>query len=215
MNMSIQPAISLDMSNLRDQQVAWLDHIVQSTGLTITEVARAGGLHPSTLTRFRNTNDNGHTLTSSTVRKIENATRVPAYVTDIRPAIQAFTENEAHPFIAREDAGNLVESALRSAARSAQNIHLWTLKTNSLSAVGYMAGMVVAVDHDAEPRDGDAVCAQKYDYRRGTAETIFRVYRTPYLLTASMSGEPGEVEIVDNKNVVIAGVIVGGFRLRH
>lgn len=203
------------MSTLRDQQIAWLEHIVTSTGLTITEIARAGGLHPSTLTRFKAKNDAGHTLTSSTVRKIENATRVPAYVTDMRPAIQSFAENEAQPFLAREETGNPVETALRTATKAAQNIQLWTMKANTLSAMGYPAGMVVAIDHDAEPRDGDAVCAQKYDYRRGTAETIFRVYRTPYLLTAYQSGEPGEVEIVDNKNVVIAGVIVGGFRLRH
>lgn len=207
--------ISLCMSTLRDQQLAWLDHITKSSGLTITEIARAAGLNPSTLTRFKAKNDSGHTLTSSTVRKIENATRVPAYESKLMPKMQQFSEEEAAPYIALEKPQGLVESALKSAATQAGNVDLWTLKTGSLAAVGYCSGMVVVIDRGAQPRNGDAVCAQKYDFRRGTAETVFRVFRTPYLLTAYMEGEPALPEIVDGENVAIMGVVVGGFRLRQ
>lgn len=203
------------MTTLRDQQIAWLDHISKSSGLTITEIARAAKLHPSSLTRFKSKNDSGHTLTSKTVKKIEDATRVPAYESRQTPVIQAFSEEEAKPFIAMDNPGNPVETALKAATKEANHIQLWTLKTNGLAAVGYLPGMVVAVDQEATPKNGDAVCAQKYDFRRGTAETLFRVFRHPYLLTASDLGEPGQPEIVDNENVVIVGVIVGGFRLRH
>lgn len=212
--MAVGAAISVRMSTLRDQQVAWLDHITQSSGLTITEIARAAGLHPSSLTRFRSSNESGHTLTAKTVKKIEDATRVPATESRFAPRIQSFSEDEAQRYIATETT-NMVQRALKQASQEAKNVHLWTLKTNSLAAVGYTAGMVVAVDMDETPRNGDAVCAQKYDYRRGTAETIFRIYRTPYLLTAFADGEPAAPEVVDNHLVAVAGVIVGGFRLRH
>jgi SOS-response transcriptional repressor LexA len=212
--MTAGAAISSRMSTLRDQQIAWLDHITETSGLTITEIARAAGLHPSSLTRFRAKDDHGHTLTSKSVKKIEDATRVPAYERKSKATISAFSEDEATPFVAMDASGNPVETALRIAAKEANHIHLWTLKTASLAAMGYLPGMVVAVDQQMQARNGDCVCAQKYDFRRGTAETVFRVYRTPYLMTAFTHGEPGQPEIVDNENVAIMGVIVGGFRLR-
>ncbi|WP_377299649.1 LexA family protein [Rhizobium sp. SGZ-381] len=212
--MGLQAAISIRMTTLRDQQLAWLNHIGQSANMTLTEIARAAGLTPSTLTRFANNNENGHTLTAKTVKRIEDATRVPAYESRVIPRVQTFSEDEAQRYVAAE-AKSPMEKALRQASQEARNVHLWTLKTNSLAAVGYSAGMVVVVDQDETPRNGDAVCAQKYDYRRGTAETIFRVYRTPYLLSAFLDAEPLMPEIVDNENIAIAGVVVGGFRLRH
>ncbi|WP_292055486.1 helix-turn-helix transcriptional regulator [Martelella sp.] len=213
MNMLARAAIPVGMSTLREQQLAWLEHITSASGLTLTEVARKAGLHPSTLTRFWSRDDDGHTLTSSTVAKIEQATRVPAYEAS-HPKITAFAENEATPFVPVND-NNPVEAALKLAAERSTDIHLWSLKTGTLSAVGYPSGMIVAVDQAMTPRAGDAVCAQIYDFRRGTAETVFRVFRAPYLLSAAASGEPSQPELVDNERVVIAGVIVGGFTLRR
>ena len=215
MNIVLEAAISLRMNGLREQQLAWLDHIVETSGLSLTQIARVAHLDPSSLTRFRNRNDSGHALTAKTVKKIEDATRVPAYESKIKPVIQSFGEEEAQPFLTIENPDNPVEAALGLATKQAKQIHLWTLKTNSLGAIGYHQGMVVAVDTDTAPRNGDAVCAQKYDFRRGTAETIFRVFRAPYLLTAYITGEPGTPEVVDNENVVLMGTVVGGFRLRQ
>jgi transcriptional regulator with XRE-family HTH domain len=203
------------MTNLREQQLAWLDHIASSSNLSLTEIARIAGLTPSTLTRFRNNDEMGHTLTARTVKKIEDATRVPAYEARVLPKIQAFSEDEATLYRIDIESGNPLEQALVSIAAKSNSIDLWRLKTSALAAMGYPAGMVVAVDRDAIPRNGDAVCAQKYDFRRGTAETLFRVWRTPYLLSAYANDEPANPEIVDNENVVIMGVIVGGCHIRH
>ncbi len=140
---------------------------------------------------------------------------MPAYEAKIHPKITAFSEEEASPFIFAGDSGNIMEATLKAIASSSNSVDLWVLKTGSLAAMGYTPGMVIVVDREATPRNGDCVCAQKYDFRRGTAETIFRVYRTPYLLTAFTSEEPGAPEIVDNENIVVMGVIVGGCHLRH
>jgi SOS-response transcriptional repressor LexA len=205
------------MTSLRDQQLAWLDHITNSSGLTITEIARAAGLHPSSLTRFRAKNENGHTLTSKTVKKIEDATRVPAYESRYIPDIVLHRQDEAQPFaiIELKNTADPMWSAVETLKQAANHIEMWTLKTSSIAALGYRPGMVVVVDKQATARNGDAVLAQKIDFRRGSAEALFRVYRTPYLLTAYDDGEPGQPEIVDDEQVKISGVIVGGFLLRH
>lgn len=213
--MGLNAAYSMRMTNLRDQQLAWLDHISSSSNLSLTEIARVAGLTPSTLTRFRNNNEAGHTLTARTVKKIEDATRVPAYEARVTPKIQAFSENEASPYAIDARTENPLEQALHQIAARSNSVDLWRLKTSALAALGYTPGMVVAVDRDAAPRNGDAVCAQKYDFRRGTAETLFRVWRTPYLLSAFSAEEPANPEIVDNENVVIMGVVVGGCHIRH
>ncbi|TPW33218.1 hypothetical protein FJU08_01240 [Martelella alba] len=200
------------MTELRDKQLAWLNHITEATGLTITEIARAAGLHPSTLTRFRYADKSGHSLTSSTVHKIEMATRVAAYDTG-RPKISALLQPEASPFLPSDD-GNPLELALRTIAGRSQSVTLWKLETDSLSAIGYPRNMIVAVDADATPRNGDAVCAQRPGFRRQTQDLIFRVYRAPYLLSASDRTAPEAPEIIDNETTLIIGVIVGGFTLR-
>lgn len=213
--MGIHAALSMRMTNLRDQQLAWLDHISRSANLTLTEIARLSGLTPSTLTRFRANDELGHALTAKTVKKIEDATRVPAYEARVVPKIQAFSEEEASPYVLPEVSSNPIERALRAVASQTNTIDVWRLKTGALAGVGYPAGMAVVVDREMIPRNGDAVCAQKYDFRRGTAETIFRVWRTPYLVSAYINEEPATPEVVDNENIVIMGVIIGGCHLRH
>jgi SOS-response transcriptional repressor LexA len=214
LNMTVAAALSLRMETLRDQQIAWLKYIERTSGKNFTEIARASGIDPSTFSKFL-ANRHGHTLTAKTVKRIEDATRVPAYESNVLPKIVAFSEEEAQPYVLDQRSDNLLELSLRELVSRTNSIDLWMLKTDALSAIGYVPGMVVAVDREETPRNGDAVVAQRYDMRRGTAETIWRVWRTPYLLGAPSSGEPPLPEIVDNERVVIMGVLQGGVLIRH
>lgn len=207
-------ALFFPMTDLRDQQLAWLDNIVATSGLELSNVARRARLDPSTLTRFHSKNESGHTLTSKTIKKIEDAFGIPAYEVRRRPSLTAFQEPDAEPYKVDNDAQELMIQALRTVVSKSNSVDLWVMKSHVLSAAGYRQGDVLLVDRDATPRAGDAVCAQIYDWRRGTAETIFRIYRTPYLLTASSQGEPALPEVVDDETVVIKGVVLGGARLR-
>lgn len=216
MNTMTTAALFASMTDLRDQQLAWLDNITASTGLTLTDVARRSRLDPSTLTRFRSKNEGGHTLTAKTIKKIEDSTGIPAYEVRLRrPTLASFHEEEAEPYKIDDKAQDLLVEALRAIVSRSNSVDLWMMKSDVLSAAGYRDGDILVVDRDATPKVGDAVCAQRYDWRRGTAETIFRIYRTPYLLTAIAQGEPGIPEIVDDENIVIKGVIVGGCHLRN
>lgn len=214
MNTMTRAALFGCMTDLREQQLAWLSNIVATTGIELSNIPRRAGLDPSTLTRFFSKNESGHTLTAKTVQKIEAATGVPAYESRRRPDMVAFQEPDAAPFKFDDTTQDLMVQALRNIASHSNSVDLWQLKSAVLAAAGYRQGDVLVVDREATPRPGDAVCAQIYDWRRGTAETIFRIYRTPYLLTAPLDGTPSVPEIVDDENVVIKGVVVGSAHLR-
>lgn len=203
------------MDDLREQQLAWLENITTSTNMTITDIARRANLNPSTLTRFRAKNESGHTLTSRTVKKIENVTGIPAYEARLRrPQLAYFSEEEAEPYKIDTTTKEPLLEALKTVVSRSNDMDLWLLKAPVLQAAGYNQGDVILVDRAIPPRSGDAVCAQIYDWRRGTAETVFRIFRAPYLLTALVAGEPGMPLIVDDENVVIKGVIRGSCHLR-
>lgn len=206
--------ISQRMTTLRDQQIAWLKHIERTSAKTLTDIARASGISPSTFSKLLG-NEEGHTLTAKTVARIEAATGVPAYESNVIPKIVAFSEEEARPYVFDARTENALEQVLRDFVAKSNSIDLWELKTNNLAALGLTRGMVVIVDREAVPRARDNVVAQRYDTRRGTAETLFRNFRPPYLITAPTLGEPSTPEIVDGEKVVIMGVIVAAFHIRH
>lgn len=202
------------MESLRDKQLAWLRHIERTSGKTLTEIARASHVDPSTISKFIH-NAQGHTLTTKIVQRIEDATRVPAYQSNVAPKLVAFSEEEAQPYVVDPASDNLLEVALRELVSRSNAVDLWLLKTTALSAMGLQPGMVAIVDRDAKPRNGDCVVAQRYDFRRGSAETIWRVFRQPYLLGAPAEGEPPLPEIVDNEKIVVMGVVTGACHIRH
>jgi hypothetical protein len=53
-----------------------LNEMVKATGLTLTEIARNGGLAPSTLTRFFNKPDVKHTLSMKSAQKAASGNRL-------------------------------------------------------------------------------------------------------------------------------------------
>lgn len=54
----------------------YLEQIIRETGLTLTEIARRAKLSPTTLTRFMAKENEHHNLRPSTLRAIEQATRI-------------------------------------------------------------------------------------------------------------------------------------------
>ncbi len=61
----------------------------------------------------------------------------------------------------------------------------------------------------------DVVCAQVYDWARGKAETVFRLYEPPYLLSSTTDPKLLRPLVVDDDVVMIKGVVVASLRSRR
>ena len=68
------------------------------------------------------------------------------------------------------------------------------------------------VDQAVTPRDGDVVCAQ-VEQELG-AQTIFRLYRRPWLVTAGLDPMGPRPDFVDGERVRVVGVMTGLVRAR-
>ena len=61
---------------------------------------------------------------------------------------------------------------------------------------------------------GDVVCAQVYDWSTGRAETVFRIFEPPYLVSASSDPQFLRPLVVDDDKVHIKGVVIQTYRSR-
>jgi antitoxin component of RelBE/YafQ-DinJ toxin-antitoxin module len=184
--------------------------VVKRTGKAATRIAKELGIAPSTLTRLlREPDDSTSTLHARTLRMLEEFSGLtlgsgnePAGA----PGTPGFRE-EAVPFDAKS-ADPALSAAIKALTAGRKAADAWTIKTRSLERVGFMPGDVVIVDLGMRAQAGNAVCAQVYDVRSGTAETVMRLYEPPYLLTASLDENLRRPLVVDDEQVVIKGVVL-------
>jgi hypothetical protein len=194
----------------REEQRAWLQELLARTREAPTALAVKAGLAPTTLTRFLNNPEHATALSARTISAVEKATGV-RFGAFPAPALR---EREAEPF-AYDHGAEPIDAMVRAAVRETNGIDPWTLRSRALEAAGYLPGDILIVDLNGDPKTGDVVCAQIYDWARGKAETIFRLWEPPLLVSATF--EPGlrKAHIVDQQNVIIKGVVVASIRARQ
>lgn len=202
------------VTRLRAAQRAWLDRVVKEDPRrrTLSEIARDAGVSHTTLTRF--SSDEGRTLSALTVTQVARTTGIAA-PSDVRgaPDPDGFSE-EAVPFIIGERT-DATAAAVRLLIGEREGADPWILKTRSLEDAGYYPGDVVILDLNATAQPRDAVCAQVYDWQRGAAETVWRVFDPPFLLDASRDlSARQKPQVVDSERVLIKGVITNSLRMR-
>jgi transcriptional regulator with XRE-family HTH domain len=89
----------------------------------------------------------------------------------------------------------------------------WEIRGRALDLAGLLPGDVVAVDlRQSEFKAGDVVCAQIYDWQKGSATTVFRVYEPPYLIALSTDPQHRKPVLVDGEQVLLKGRVVASFR---
>lgn len=197
---------------LQERQRAWLREVVNFTGLKASQIADGSGVSDTTLTRLLNNPEYTGTLSQVTIDRIKETYKVPGpedFVGGRRLSLFGFAE--AQRFDASEEPTALAKIITqligeRPAAAA------WRLKTNALEEGGYLAGDIVIVDMNLAPEPQDAVCAQVYDWKGGSAETVFRIYTPPFLVAAAQDRTAYKPLLVDNDRVVIKGVVVESFR---
>lgn len=208
---------SPDQLQLDKDQRAFLERVLARTGWTATELARHAKLDHSTLSRFLNGGREGHSLRHSTIRKIELASGLSflgqVVVDPPRGARvgELIAESEATP-IAIHDAQDPV---LLAAVGGRNNVDAWLLWSRALENLGYRPGDTLLVELGAVPRQGDIVCAQIFDWQKGSAETVFRSYLPPYLVPQTNDERLQRPMLIDDNHVVVKGVVLFSYRQRR
>lgn len=200
----------------REEMRAWLRSILLHLGWTGTELARRMGKPPSTINRFLNDPDATHSLSVKTLKEIEAKTGFAPlkYPEARRP--RGFSESDAAPFDLTQTSGDLaLDGVVRTLCAGHAGVDPWVLRSQALDAIGYLPGDILIVSLNERPRAGDVVCAQVYDWGKGRAETIFRVYEPPYLMAATTSKELLRPHVVDDERVVVKGVMLQSLRPRR
>ncbi len=201
---------------LEDDHRAFILRIMGLTGWTQTELAQRAGLDPSTLSRFLSGSRSGHALRGSTIRKLEAISGLsfgPKHDATAKDSgATGFAEPEAVPLSMTE--ANPLRQAIAALSRGKNNVDPWTLKSRALEGAGYRPGDILLVALGETPIQGDLVCAQIYDWTKGRAETVFRLFQPPYLVAATTDTTLMRPFVVDDGAVSIKGVVLHTLRER-
>lgn len=195
-------------TDLRQAQIIWLRYVEEVTKKTASEIARGAGLDPSTLTGFK-TGKRSMTLESLTITQIANRWNVPVDA-DTRgaPAPLGFAEETVPYVVAGADP---IANAVRALIGGRNGVDPLTLHSSAIELAGYLPGDIILVDLNATALPGDAVLAQVYDWQRGTAQTIVRVFEkappVDLLVPKSRDAKLHPI-VVDGDKVMIKGVVL-------
>ncbi|WGD31305.1 hypothetical protein AncyloWKF20_05625 [Ancylobacter sp. WKF20] len=197
---------------LRDLHKEWVTTLERTLGMKPSKIAHEAGLSDTTLTRIF-WEDYAGTLSQMTIAKVKARFSVPGPGEgQASGAMLGFGEGEQVSF-SNDNAGDANLGRIVEAMRDGRNaVEPWRIHSRALEDEGIRPGDIVMVDLNGTPQAGDAVCAQVYDLRRGTAETVFRIFEPPFLVAASSDPSLRRPLLVDNERVLIMGVVVGSVR---
>jgi len=123
-------------------------------------------------------------------------------------------EQEAEPYISAPEKSKkpskkagLVQSLLSGSP----NKSAWVLRSRALENAGYILDDILILEGNKAPRSGDIVCAQIYDGM--DARTVFRIYKPPYLLSATSISKLNDPILIDGNRVKIMGTVTESLRI--
>lgn len=203
------------MADTKQDQLDWVRAVMAHLGLTTyNALAVRAKVDPSLIQKPFNKNYKGK-FGTDTLGKIAAAAGLRVMEWPDRPG--GLAEAEAIPFEYDQSGDAIaqnVDRAVRELTRGRNGRDAWQIQGHALELSGYVPGDIVIVDLNMTPRPKDVVCAQVYDWPNRRAETVFRVYDPPFLLTNSIRFGPQKPLLVDDERVSIRGVVDGLFRRR-
>lgn len=191
----------------------WLRDVADYLGVSPSELARRSGVSPSTLTRYLNdpTGDTG--ISQRTLDAVSAFSGVPLHQSPTPKREAGFAEPDASMLNMDDpDLPAWVRQAVEQARAGVNGRDPWRMRGTALDMSGVMPGDILIIDMNRRPSAGDIVCAQIYDWSASRAETIFRRFDPPFLMTHSSSGPPARPVVVDDDTIAIRGVAVGLIR---
>lgn len=202
-------------SEVRDRNLRWLAFLERATGKSLSEIGTNAGKAHTTLTRFRS-KASLSSFNAATVEAVKKLTGLPGpdeFELMTKPAAVAVAGFREEAALFDHGADNQTARIITAIIGDRPGVHAWSMKSDALTSAGVLPGDVVVIDQHKSPAPGDVVCAQIYDRPGGLkADTVLRLYRPGWLVTASANPillEP--VQIVDGK-VVIMGTAIGVYR---
>lgn len=199
-------------AELREAQRLYLRQVLDldPQRRTLSEIARAGGLNHTTLTRFYNNPAHKGVLDALTLRRVAEVTGVePA--ADMGGLGMTPLQRDAEPFdLSGRDGFSEIVRRLLEARQGAEAM---ILHTSAVELAGWLPNDLVIVDPRAHPRNGDLVRAEVSD-RRGNSENVWRIFDAPYLVSASTNAAFRKPLVVDGQMVRIRGVVIHSLRDR-
>ncbi|GLK72574.1 hypothetical protein KHC23_07630 [Ancylobacter dichloromethanicus] len=198
---------------LQEVHKEWIAALERTLGLKPSKIAQEAGLSDTTLTRLF-WPDYAGTLSQMTIAKVKTRFGVagPGEIAVAGATIPGFSEGDRVLFSNDNGAGEEIEKIVEAMRAGRNAVEPWRLRSRALEGEGILPGDIVMVDLNAQAAAGDAVCAQVYDLRRGTAETVFRLFEPPFLVAASSDAALRRPLLVDNERVAVVGVVVGSVR---
>jgi hypothetical protein len=206
--------MDIDRVQLRE----WLRTVLLHLGWSGSDLAARIDRVPSTINRFLNDPVASHVLSPKTIKAIENATGFAPFSfpkIELAPKRGFFEADAAHFEFTQNGDDQDLEVCVRAILAAKSTSDPWVLKTRALEYAGFLVGDVLIVNLSEKARPHDLVCAQIYDWDKGRAETVFRIYEPPYLLSASAAAEFVKPYVVDDDSVVIKGVVTHSVRPRR
>jgi hypothetical protein len=200
------------LSDERVRHTEWLNWVLARTGKTDSGLAKAAGQSENVLTRFRSRD--GATLSSLTIRLITELTGLPGPESYKLPNLSGFSE-ETIRYEHQGSTSDPIQRMIAQAIEGRPNASPWLLKSRALEAVGYFPGDILIADQSVSPMAGDVVCAQIYDIKGMTAETVFRLFEPPYLIAASSDASLRKPQLIDNERVLVMATVTETFRPRR
>lgn len=204
------------MFSPKDQQLAWLRAVMAYLGVSANELATRAGIAPSTIQRPLTDPEWPHALSGRTLAKIAEIAGLQVFEFPARSGGSGLGEPEAVPFQYGEEKDAIasnVDRAVRQLCQGRSGRDPWVMRSRVLEMSGIMPGDILIIDMNLQPRPKDVVCAQIYMWQLMKAETVFRIYEPPYLMTNS--GTTSKPVPVDDQDVVIKGVLDGLVRPRR
>jgi hypothetical protein len=190
----------------REALKAWLRHNLEARRVAPTKVARDLGIATTTLTKFLNDPKYKFTPSTPIVAQLERYFGQQAPRANFAGAPGGTPMLEGLP-ISQDGLIDGLAAALAALIGSRKSIQLWEIATHALEAAGYLPGDLVLVDPHVQPNDGDVVCAEVADPQTGARHPIFRLFQKPYLLTSALDRNLRIPLLVDDRAVIVRGVV--------
>lgn len=204
------------MQDAKKEQLEWVQAVMDHLGVrSKNALAVLAGVEPSLIQKPFNPNYKGK-FGADTLKKIADAARLRVMEFPGRPG--GLAEAEAAPFVYDRSENAIdrnFDRAVRELTAGRNGRDAWVMGGYSLELSGILPGDVIIVDLNLTPHARDIVCAQVYDVRSNRAETVFRLYDPPFLITNSYRLGPQKGLMVDGDRVVIRGVVDGILRRRN